>query len=41
MGATVHSQMAMESVYKRNSSPSPSKVKFVPGGRGINKFIIS
>lgn len=41
MGATVHSQMAMESVYRRNSSPSLSKVKFVLGGRGVNKFIVS
>ena len=41
MRATVHNQMAVESMYRRNSSPSPSKVKFVLGGRGINKFIVS
>ena len=35
MGATVHSHMAVESVCRKNFSPSPSKVKFVLGGKGI------
>lgn len=39
MGATVHSHMAVESVCKKNFSPSPSKVKFVLGGKRINEFI--